>query len=151
MCKEDTNKKENVSSSFYFPSFQLPSLSTYIPIGSTLTTLQNEIRKIIILLRESQEKAKSMLAPVYTPKETFCKIVLEPLYKTSSDLNDGYPYLSSLVRSQPALILGTAVTSIAIPTLMIRRKSLLLMTISTATLVGTAIGLVNVKWLKEHK
>jgi len=150
MPAEDENKKQSSSSSlFTLPS--IPSLSSIIPIGSTLQTLQNEIRKNIILIRQSQENVQNAIAPLYTPKETFCKIVLEPLYQISSNINKDYPYLSMLARSQPELIIGSAISITAITTLMIRRKSLKFMTISTFLTVGGGIGLVNVKWIKDHK
>jgi len=152
---EDENKKQSSSSSsslFTLSSIpSIPSLSSIIPIGSTLQTLQNEIRKNIILIRQSQENVQNAIAPLYTPKETFCKVVLEPLYQISSNINKDYPYLSMLARSQPELIIGSAISMVAIPTLMIRRKSLKFMTISTFLTVGGGIGLVNVKWIKDHK
>ena len=138
--EEDNNKKQS-------SSFSIPSLSSIV---STLQTLQNEIRKNIIFIRESQEKANSYVAPIYTPRETFCKVVLEPLYKTSCDFNESYPYLSMLARSQPGLIMGTAISTVAIPTIAIRRKSLMFMTLSTTAIVGGVIGLVHVKWMKDH-
>jgi len=149
---EDKIKKESSSSSSsLLPTLPtLPSLSSYLPISSIITTIQQQIRQTILNIRTTKESTLQLIDPIIKPKDTFNKIIYEPLYNQSNQINNDYPYISMLCRSQPLLVLGSSLAVTTIPTLLIRRKSFKFMTITTSLVVMSAIGIVNVKWYKEN-
>ena len=158
MTEDNKDNKDNKDSSKSiippslpsFSSFSISSISSYIPFGKVVTSFQQNIRQNIIALREAQESASKFIDPALKPSETFCKVVIEPLYYTSDSINKEYPYMSMLLRSQPGLVLGSTLALVNIPTLLIRKKSLKFMTVTSTLFVMSAIGIVNVKWLKDH-
>lgn len=153
MAENNKNKDDSKSSLPSLPSLSSLSslsLSSYIPFGTYMTSLQQSIRKNIIAFRQTQESTSKLIEPVFKPKETFCKVVIEPLYYTSDRINKEYPYISMLLRTQPGLVLGSTLALVNIPTLIIRRKSLKFMTVTSTLVVMSALGIVNVKWLKDH-
>jgi RND family efflux transporter MFP subunit len=142
------------------PNFKVINMSSVKVVAQVSESYSGKINKgdkVVVSLPDLGKEisgtvsfASKFIDPALKPRETFCKVVIEPLYYTSDSINKEYPYMSMLLRSQPGLVLGSTLALVNIPTLLIRKKSLKFMTVTSTLFVMSAIGIVNVKWLKDH-